>query len=508
MRCWPEAPSTARTDLLTDLLKFRVGETAVDPGKVEEGLLSGYPSCREQAIFLAGRDPARFAPTLIRAWTAFPHDRPGIIAALRGDPLLRLPRRRHLRESPPAPTPVRPSLRVWLLPERFGAILDATAAALEAAESSDLLLNLPGLHQLAAEWDAPGLIPAVRERLRQQWEAAEAQRFAPQIMIAPSWNCSRGCAFCFVSDRDRSRVMSTREFAEVLDRIAPPGELTRVNLFGGEPTELPNLIELAGEMAHRGLRFSLPTNALCDPGWFATVLGIPNLEHVTVHIDHPASYSGPERERLTANLRALASRRTAAVFRYNLTGAETDSWEALDAFLDILPQAPLSFAVAFPSCSRDNQHVPLRDLSRLAGTIGALVRHVDRSWPQRPLVLSKPFPLCAFTEADLREILARVDVRNICELDRQGFRDQLLVGPDGTMSPCMALGGEEYRLAEVRDRNAAARHFAERLAPLIRRALDRQCRDCALFECGMCQAACYAYAGETDADPPEEIATT
>lgn len=496
----------AGIDLLSALLKARLGENVPDPAQVAEGLQSDLDSWREHAIVLAGRDLLRFAPDLLLAFAAHPGNRESILDALRGDPLLRLPRRFPLPLGEPAPTSVLPSLRAWVSPARVAPILSALDVAAGVANITELLGQLPGLHQLAVEWDGPGIGSDLRKVLALSYEDALHKRFPAQVAIVPSWSCSRGCDFCFVADRDKSQTLDRRGFANLLDRLAHGGDLVRVNIFGGEPTELPHLADLANELRDRGLKFYFSTNALAEPGRFAAILELGNLESVTVHVDHPRCYSVSQAARLESNLKILAARRIHSVLRHSLVRESDGPWDFMDRYLCIVPDAPLSFAVAFPATGKSNRHVVFGDLPRMVPAILGLVAHVDRLSHDRPLVLAKPFPLCAFKSDELvSRLIARVDVRNVCELDRQGFRDQVLVAPDGTMSPCMALGDPAYSIHEPCHRDEAGRIFSKSLGELVRTPLGFDCGDCSWFECGLCQAACFAYSGVVSTVVSKEV---
>jgi len=485
-------------DLLCDLLKARAGEAAIDAGTVRAGLASGDAGCIEVAADLAGRDTVAFAPALLRLWDEDARARPVAVEALRGDPLLALPRRAMPGQAWPMQREGGPAIQAAFAAGRIPAILHETARLLrdDIEDVADLLRPLPGLHRLAATREDSPIPAATRQALAAKLAEWEAWRSPPQVAIAPSYRCSRGCAYCFVEDRDAAPVMTPEAFGRVLDAVARPGELRKVNVFGGEPTEVDALPAMAREAAARGLTFYFSTHGLCDPGRFAGIVAAPNLEMVTVHVDRPVQYRPRQREALHANLSTLRRRGVQVVLRYTLWDPQARDFAFLDPFLEAAPDAPVSFAVTFPSGSRRNRHAALADLPRFAPKILDLVRHVDARFPGRTMVLAKPFPLCAFAGADLGLLLRRVDVRNVCEVDRQGFTDQVLVGPDGTTSPCMALTGAPWRIDGVVPRDEAAARFAAVLRPVLEQPVDPRCDGCAMFACGACQAACYAYLGD------------
>jgi pyruvate-formate lyase-activating enzyme len=490
---------TVSSELLTSLLKGLVAETPVDLALVRAGLSSAHRASGDVALELGARHLLELAPELIERWFADPDRRGPIEHALQRDPLLVLESRRPELVGTSELGAGALAVERWFAPERVRRVLAAfgLGATQAPAGAAQLLRGFAGLHQLAAYSPLGSLGETERQPYALRWAERVAHRYPEQLAIVPSFRCGRNCAYCFsrAQLRDAPRDMSLEDFRRVLDTTAADGRISRVNFFGGEPTQFEALPSLLDELGRRGLRFYFSTNALCSSARFAELLAHPSLEMVTLHVDQRSTYTAEELEAFLANTRLLAQRRVQTVVRYNLTAEAERSWSLLEVVLRLLPRANFSFAVVFPAGDRRNAHVPLATLERFAPKIVALVRWVLERFPNIPrVVLSKPFPLCAFSDEELRLLVSRVDYRNICEIDRRSFADQVQVGPDLTATPCMAVTAEPYRLPALAPLEQLAHKFAPLLAPVMSKPMKPSCVHCSLFRSGHCQAACYAYA--------------
>jgi len=484
---------------LTSLLKGLVSETPVDPATVRAGLASSYRACGDVATDLASRDLLEFGPDLIALWFADPMRRAPIELSLQHDPLLVLESRHPELAGQSELDASGPQVQRWFAPKRVRRVLAALAQGAERSRADCLLLlrGFAGLHQLAAQSPLASLSEPLRQECATRWAERLGQRYPEQLAIVPSFRCDRNCAYCFsrAQLRDAPCDMTLQDFGRVLDTTAADGRISRINFFGGEPTQFEALPAFVAELERRGLRFYFSTNALGSAAQFAQLLARPSLEMVTLHVDQRTAYQPAELEVFLANARALGQHRVQTVVRYNLTDHAERSWPLLETVLRLLPKANFSFAVVFPAGDRGNQHVPLDELERFAPKIVSLVRFVLDRFPRiSRVVLSKPFPLCAFSDEELRLLVSRIDYRNICEIDRRGFADQIQVGPDLTATPCMAVTAEPYRVQALQPLAQLAQSFAERLAPVMAKPMKPICLHCALFRSGHCQAACYAYA--------------
>jgi radical SAM protein with 4Fe4S-binding SPASM domain len=268
-----------------------------------------------------------------------------------------------------------------------------------------------------------------------------------------------------------------------------------VNVFGGEPTEYRHLPELVAGLERRQLRFYFSTNGLCDSRWLAEIVASPALESVTLHVDRRSAYSDAEYRTVIANARLLGSLSFLTVLRHTIADSCEGGWDFLVPFLRAAPRAFLGVALALPSGDGSNQHIALDDLARSSRTILDLARSLAGPLAGvRRAALAKPYPICAFTPDELQTVLSTMELHARCELGRSGYADQVTIGPDGTVSPCMALTGARFQLPAPRPLEELAAEFSRRLSDLVEQPLLARCAACPLHAAGICQAACYAYA--------------
>jgi hypothetical protein len=483
-------------DLLTALAKAHVGERRASDDEVRAGLRSAEAPCRELATAVACEDPYRHSPALIEAWFRDGASRPRIIGALRRDPLLVLESLRPTEIlDAAADREGGPTIDRWFAPARAAeAIRTFSSSGCSRSEGQALLRQLPGLWKLVA--CGPGVRDEDRAWHAQRLEEHEDSRFPGQIGIIPSYRCNRSCDYCFSSQRQHPgrRDMTLEQLRRVLDVTTSQGGLTRIHLFGGEPTFFDGAPEFIEEFERRRLGFFFATNGVGPEDRIRRLVDSAALLQVTLHVEPRGSYSEEEWRSIVRTARIVHQRSIRAVIRFNFTTPDEASWEYLDPFVEAMPRAHVSFAVVFPAADGRNHHASLEELFRFAPAIARFAAWARRRWGPVTLVLAKPFPLCAFSERELADVLGAIEYHNICEIRRRRFTDQVMVHPDLTVSPCMAVTSAAYRQPEPLPLPELAERVAASLAPLVARPLLPRCGSCGLFGAGACQAACYAYA--------------
>lgn len=83
------------------------------------------------------------------------------------------------------------------------------------------------------------------------------------VQFYPTLRCNLACDFCFNRGLPPLPDAAPAEFARMLDRLLAAG-IDTLDLLGGEPTLHPQLDELVGAIAGRGMRTTLSTNGHGD----------------------------------------------------------------------------------------------------------------------------------------------------------------------------------------------------------------------------------------------------
>jgi hypothetical protein len=339
----------------------------------------------------------------------------------------------------------------------------------------------------------PSFPEAIQRELEASYEASERARFPRQVSLVPSYACNQRCSYCFVPrDFDTTQVTTAEKLLQALDTIAEGDSIRKVALFGGEPTQLPNLFELIDGIRRRGLRFYIATNGLAEPRDFQRLLSCPELEMVTLHIASDRTYSTEQVYGIRTNIRSLAASACQPIVRYNVLASQHNT-ELLRWALTKLVRAHLSIALPFPNPKRENEYIALEDLFAWGERLAEFVREASTWFDARRLVLAKPFPPCALHLPALMELMAYCDFRCICELGRGPFPSQVTLQPDLRVAPCMALMTPERLVARPAPLAELRREVDARVRDLYDMPAAERCVTCSLFRTGHCQGTCYAY---------------
>jgi radical SAM protein with 4Fe4S-binding SPASM domain len=359
------------------------------------------------------------------------------------------------------------------------------------------LCELPGIQSLDLSRIFAGPKEGLKDRFLSLCSRFERRRYPVQITVAPSYRCNLSCSYCFSQTLDRRfpREMTPAELGAMLDRVTATTPLQRVGLLGGEPTLAHGIEGYVEELEKRSLSFYFATNGLAPAPRFRAVVGSSRLEMVTFHIEEDRFYQEGQIDALRANIAAVDQNRVTVVLRYNLSDRDFQDWSFLHKYLGILVRPSVSFAVVFPSRVGAANRVSLDELQAFRPRILSLVRYLVEATGGKPHSISfaKPYPLCMFDAQELRFLMRKARLRNVCELDRNDSTNNICVNPDLSFFPCMALNSEEFRFPHIEAFDALEERYRETIRSVVKTPLLLDCRQCLLHARGVCQAACYAY---------------
>ncbi len=359
------------------------------------------------------------------------------------------------------------------------------------------IASLPGIENLDLRRVFSGKKSALYEEYRKIRSKEWARRYPRQLAVVPTYDCDRGCEYCFSRDLSRfyAKPMDVGAFEAMLDAVDPQRKLEVIGLFGGEPTSFDALEDFIAVIEKRGLLFTVATNGLADPATFRKIASHDSLCALTFHIDRDESYTGEERERVGRNVAEAAARGRHVIFRYNLVDAATRDWGFLDAFIDAVPEFFFNFSTVFPARRGTNVSIDVENLRSFVPPIISLVDYVRMRTGRKLCRISfaKPFPLCFFRDEEFRFLMRHAAFKNICDLDRNDSTNNLTVNPDGSYHPCMALTSDAYRFDALGDLDRIPSEYFRRIQGLIAQPYLPACSTCRLFDLGVCQALCYAY---------------
>ena len=328
---------------------------------------------------------------------------------------------------------------------------------------------------------------------RENWDS----KYPAQITVVPTYSCNLSCVYCFNRnvDDEQDRDMDLESFVQLLDRAKSEKVIPRINLFGGEPTIYPQIPAIVAEIKKRNLQYYFATNGIVPPEKFNAVISPENLESVTFHIIEDSEYTESQLGSLLANIDNCAKLGIPVIFRYNLTTPTVGDWDFLVKYFGHVNVFGFSFAVAFPASDKNNQFAGLEDLEQYRDKIVSLILYVVEHAKDKEIsiVFAKPFPLCLFNNHELKIIMRYTTVKNVCEVDKNSFTNNICINPDLTYYPCMSLTSPEYRFDNFQDVQSIPDSYYEVTRKATETPLLKMCESCVLHHAGVCQAACYAY---------------
>jgi MoaA/NifB/PqqE/SkfB family radical SAM enzyme/Sec-independent protein translocase protein TatA len=360
---------------------------------------------------------------------------------------------------------------------------------------------LPGIQNLDIDAIFSGSKQQYRQRLEQYIKDNIKTTFPSQLTVVPTFQCNMNCSYCFNREAisENAPIMNIDLYKTILKNLRAEGTKV-VNLFGGEPSIVPDIDRYVQEIIASDMQYYFATNGTVELDTFKKLITPKALQSVTFHIQEDNEYSPSQIANLMENVRYVNEQRIPIILRYNLHEQTTENWQFFEKYFRQLNEFVLSFAVAFPSPNKSNMYVPLHSLKQYTKKILSLIAYVMDSVNINSvqLVFAKPFPLCLFNEDELQVIMRYTTIKNVCELDQNNYRNNCTVNPDLSYNPCMALVSKDFTFPGFTDFSSVDPEYIRKTEAMTKKPLLDVCVSCPLHATGLCQAACYAYAIHSD----------
>lgn len=491
---------------LFGLIEIRLGERPFDAREISSALASENSLVKLTALDLL-RDNYRYDLTSRVLALVFDPDKKVAAKAadtITRDPLFAFEQRPEFtdREVPDLHAGAKPG-RVYLENLFSKERKSALSALVKEIPEEDFVgaledfARLPGVGNLELEDIFAGDGEIYREEFNQFRSGYFLDKYTPQVAVAPSFRCNLNCSYCYANDLNSAfpEDMTLEQFKELLDVLNPDNIVKRVSFIGGEPLIFPRLPQFIRELTRRGLDFYFATNGIIEPAIFDQIVQQTNLLSATVHVEKDDFYSPDKLEKLLINVRNLGERNIDTIIRYNLMDPAGRDWDFLVKYMEMLPEFKFSFAVVFPSQSGRGDYVKLENLEAFSQKIIAMISFLKEKAGEKSFraVFAKPYPPCFFTEEELKFILNNVEYKNVCEIDKNSYTNNICINPDLSYFPCVALTDPAYRGEKIKPFEEMKIENKARAGFLVHKALLEECGNCRLFHLGVCQAACYAY---------------
>jgi hypothetical protein len=117
-------------------------------------------------------------------------------------------------------------------------------------------------------------------------------------------------------------------------------------------------------------------------------------------------------------------------------------------------------------------------------------------------VLTKPIPPCALPEEKLEFLRAGEALSPACNLPKRNWTQNVLVGPDLTISPCVGVSSRGPSLLSFNNFDEISKYMIGHLREILRPTPFPQCHTCNFYVDHRCLGGCLAYF--TDGREPAE----
>ncbi len=361
--------------------------------------------------------------------------------------------------------------------------------------SAALLYDLASLHGIRP-WIERGiertLGKAARERFRAICFASDHAAYPYQLTVYLTHQCNSRCSYCFALEdmkNDRSYI-SMENFQKILD-WARGQPISCLNLLGGEPTVHPRFSDFMRMAGRQKLLVYFSTNNLY-PERVLRAIESARVFNIQVHAMEPEQYHPQQWKTFQRNLGAISTRGIQVWLRYNLYSLDQEKrWHFLFELCERYRLPRINFALTFPVGGGVNRHVALADFSRFAKMTVRFLKECS-SRDIEP-VITKSFPICYFEPEDQAFVMERCRFQNICTVQRADYTYNIIVRPDLSLDPCIALKWKQGNLLDFRDLTALGTLFRDRIDSLQKAPLFDECETCPIYPLNVCQGTCLAY---------------
>jgi sulfatase maturation enzyme AslB (radical SAM superfamily) len=315
-------------------------------------------------------------------------------------------------------------------------------------------------------------------------------QYPKQICFSPTLRCQLNCPYCVSAGilTGKDKTMPLKAAIRLVD-WGKQHNVKRICFAGGEPTLYPHFANIVNYIRKSGMEVILATNGLGDP--HTTTSMIDNqISSVTLHLtdeilktDHLHMYTRTALELLKAKVNVA--------MRINLLSPDDDPNPYIKT-AHKLGFRDLRVAVPVPNFERHNYYVSTEYLSGFGELIGKCVTEAEKS--NIRVGLAKPFPLCMLPERVAKSFLSNGSMISNCQVHMQGFSHNIVVHPDLSFSPCLALNNSSN--SKILDYNGvidAAQVYLPDIKKLSEKPPIEECRHCPLAINGRCVGVCLSY---------------
>ncbi len=367
-----------------------------------------------------------------------------------------------------------------------------TGAPERARVLLERLVNFWGIRRRLAELlEARGL-----SDLRRTYEELIVEtddiHFPEQICLSPTQACQLKCSFCYSADLPNVHKddISDSKTLELLDWMHSKN-IKRLSFAGGEPTLFRYFPALIRKAAEYKMEIFLTTNGLMAPAVVDALIEVRPL-CITMHLTEEVLDAPKLLALFERNARSFLDQGIYTIIRANFMEPEQDL-ERYFHTAEKLGIKEIRCAVPVPSEQSGHDYVREEDMDAMGRYLGDFVAGGARRGIKT--VLSKPFPVCKLPEHAAKAFLANGSLGVNCPVHLTDYSHNIMLYPDGSFSPCLALnmksGTTIYDYDGVRE---AAQEYRSRIEDMTEQPMfPDHCPKCPLWQGARCVGGCLGY---------------
>ena len=318
------------------------------------------------------------------------------------------------------------------------------------------------------------------------------------VNLLITMRCNRSCNYCFAKEklhsynaRNTVTEISLENVEKVLQFLSKT-HCDTIQLAGGEPTIHSKFTEIMLTLLKSNIRVNLLTNALWNPTLNAFFDQIsPVSLGFLLNIDHPKTYSNPEKQKLDENL-AFISKRGNVTLSFNLFEKEPDYNYIFDLAAKYgFKNLRLSFSMPVNFDGKTNTYLQIENYKAAAKYIIDFVHRAERL--DATVGMDNAVPICMFTPDELSELM----IKEVVSPQRNFICYPAIdIGPDLSVWRCFGTSKlfnkklEDFSsLSEIYDYyQQISRLYQFKFFPL------KECETCEHAKKERCQGGCIGFA--------------
>lgn len=313
-----------------------------------------------------------------------------------------------------------------------------------------------------------------------------------QIIFCPTYSCNINCSYCYAKDWKKSfkEEMSKEELIKFLNLLKKQN-YNHILLGGGEPTVYTYFIELLKKAKELDINIILTSNTFYSEK-IQEYISPEYVQFLVAHYDQDYMQNNKVlKQKFISNIKTAKDNKLEIILRYTLTKkSNSEEWQQLILLAKDNNIDTINYAFAFKNINNDNEFVDLEFYKSKKFEKNYFNFINDCKQSNIKLRLSKPIPLCIFSNDTLRNLILTDVVRSSCAAFLRNYTQNITVNPDFSTFPCNAIFKRGPNFTDFNDIKLLGEHYKNEIDQLLYKPYIKECLDCFFYYKGFCHGTC------------------